>query len=745
MRSFLCLLTLLLLAPLPARAAETDSGCPDPDRKATKPALPKTADTAADDTGDVPPAVKVRADRVQLDEKRIATFEGNVQLEQNGQSIQADQLRYEKDSGAISASGSVELKTRRGDRFTTPALDYNLDSSKGKTGKVDYTLAEGGRGSAADLQFLGREQLRLQDVRYTTCPPDDDSWYLNIGELEIDKQTDLGVARHATVHLKGIPLFYWPYVDFPVSGQRKSGFLAPELGYSDKNGAHAGLPYYFNLHPQMDDTFIPRYLSERGWQIQNEFRYLARGLRGSIEGEVLPKDKIDNDTRAAARLEHTQQLGTGGYVLLNAQWISDPLYLEDFGNQLAITSQTHLPRHLQTGYSNRYIDLNMDALSYQAIDTSIAITDTPYDILPRLRLRNARSSKPGRLHMDYEAEWTRFERDQSIQGSRSLLAVEASLPWRNAWAFAIPTAGVRYWSYDLADTPSVLRPAGFDENPSQHVPWGSIDLGLYFDRDTSWSDRKLRHSLEPRLFYLYAEARDQNDLPLFDTQLPDFGFDRLFASNRFVGGDRVGDADQLAAALTTRITDSNSGQELWRASIGMIQHYRDRTVNLTSVVDTRPQSQLAAETRLLVANAVYLRAAALWDKERERVSQGVLHSQYNPDPWHIVDVAYRVIDNEDRQVDAGMEWRLGNSPWTVSARSRYSLEASTNIETLGGLAYRSCCWTLRLFSNRRLRSDGSQSSSTQLQLELAGFSQIGAGSDSPLRDALFHPAGETHR
>ena len=745
MRPLLCLLTLTLTAPASTWAANTDSSCPDPDRK-PRPVAPVTGAGAADSPADSgPKKVKVRADRVQLDEKRLATFEGNVQLEQDGQRISAERLRYDKSSGAVNASGLVKLQTRRGDRFSTPALDYNIDSSQGKTGQVDYALTEGGHGSAAALQFLGREQLLLQDVRYTTCPPGDDSWHLNIGELEIDKQTDLGVARHATVHLKGVPLFYWPYVDFPVSGQRKSGFLAPELGYSDENGGRVGLPYYFNLHPQLDDTFTPRYLSKRGWQVQNEFRYLATGVEGSIDGEVLPRETETGDTRAAAQLNHVQQLGAGGYALLNAQWVSDPLYFEDFGNKLSITSQTHLPRRLQTGYSNHYIDLGMDALSYQAIDRSIAIADTPYDILPRLRLRNALNSRPGRLHLDYEAEWTRFEREQSIRGSRSQLSTTVSLPWRNAWAFIHPAAGVHYWSYDLADTPVTLRPAGFDENPSQQVPWGSLDMGLFLDRDMQWSGRKLRHSLEPRLFYLYAEAQDQDALPLFDTQLPDFGIDRLFASNRFVGGDRVGDADQLAAALTTRITDGDNGQELWRGAIGMIQHFRDRTVNLNSAVDTRPQSQLAAETRFFLARAWYLRAAALWDREQERVSQAVLHSQYHPDPYRIADLAYRVVDDVDRQVDAGLEWRLGNSAWTVSARSRYSLEADTNVESFGGLAYRSCCWTLRLFGSRRLRSDGTQSNSTQLQLELSGFSQIGAGPDSPLQNALFHPTGEAHR
>jgi LPS-assembly protein len=87
--------------------------------------------------------------------------------------------------------------------------------------------------------------------------------------------------------------------------------------------------------------------------------------------------------------------------------------------------------------------------------------------------------------------------------------------------------------------------------------------------------------LEPRLFYLYVPYRDQNDIPLFDSSPDGSRYDWLFRRNRFVGADRMGDANQLTAAVTTRVIDGASGRERLRASIGQIQYFEDRRVTLT--------------------------------------------------------------------------------------------------------------------------------------------------------------------
>ena len=66
------------------------------------------------------------------------------------------------------------------------------------------------------------------------------------------------------VELKGVPILYAPVISFPVGDARKSGFLFPSFGTSNKSGFEFGAPYYFNLAPNYDLTLTPQLLSRRG-------------------------------------------------------------------------------------------------------------------------------------------------------------------------------------------------------------------------------------------------------------------------------------------------------------------------------------------------------------------------------------------------------------------------------------------------------------------------------------------------
>src|SRR6185295_12864463 len=96
---------------------------------------------------------------------------------------------------------------------------------------------------------------------------------------------------------------------------------------------------------------------------------------------------------------------------------------------------------------------------------------------------------------------------------------------------------------------------GFDDAPSRTAPILSLDTGLVFDRTVGSRGQRL-HTLEPRLLYLYVPFREQDDLPVFDTALPDLNLVELFRTNRYVGTDRLSDANQLAVGLTSRLLDS---------------------------------------------------------------------------------------------------------------------------------------------------------------------------------------------
>src|SRR6185369_8473480 len=112
------------------------------------------------------------------------------------------------------------------------------------------------------------------------------------------------------------------------------------------------------------------------------------------------------------------------------------------------------------------------------------------------------------------------------------------------------------------------------------LPWMSLDGGMIFDRDMNWFGRSATQTLEPRLYYVYAPYRNQDNIPIFDTGLADFNTAQIFSENRFAGGDRFGDANQVTAAITSRIVGP-TGQELLRATLGQRYYFADERVGLT--------------------------------------------------------------------------------------------------------------------------------------------------------------------
>ncbi|MEE8624143.1 MAG: LPS assembly protein LptD, partial [Acidiferrobacterales bacterium] len=586
--------------------------------------------------------------------------------------------------------------------------------------------------------FKGEGLIQLKDVRYTTCPKSQEDWYLRLGDLKIDKNRKVGSTHNATIKFKRVPIFYWPYLRFPVSDERLSGFLMPEFGRSDKLGTELSVPYYWNIAPNFDTTITPRVLSKRGLQIRNEFRYLGRPLNGRLDFAFLEDDDETGEDRWAGHYLHRQTLGRGWSAAVDYAKVSDDDYLDDFGNKLSIASLTHLRQEANIGYNGTVWDFGTRAQSFQTIDDTIALADRPYDLLPQLSLSARPAITPGRLHPELDSELTNFERDNSLTGGRLNLRPAVSLPFRNSYGFITPKLSVTHIAYDL----DVLGTT--DDKPDVTVPTFSLDSGLFFERPMRMRNGAFIHTLEPRLFYLKIPEEDQDTLPDFDTSLPDLTFANLFRENRFVGGDRVGDTDQVTLALTTRVIGANDGIERLRVSLGQIFFFEDREVNLPPGIDTSDESDIILDLTARLAERWATRAFLQRDQEIGQTQRSELFFQYQPAPDKIVNFSQRFDRDEFKQVDVSVRWPL-KPRWTVQAGTSYSLDDNTNLDSHAGLQYRSCCWGIRFFARRRIDSNDEQVNSIQLQLTLNGLGEWGSAPDNPLDESVFVPTADFGR
>lgn len=737
------LIVCMLAASALARAAEPEQDQCPVSQPITAPAKPRVRAPRPSAPG---PAF-VHADSIQTLDNDVIELKGKADATRDGERIDADYLRYDRASGRVDATGNVTISQPDGAQFHVGEAHLDLDTHVGFTDKGTYQLPERqGRGEMSRIDFLDADHTRLTDMRYTTCPLGRDDWELRARQIDFDTAKNVGVARNSTLDVFGLPVLYLPYFRFPLGEERQSGFLVPQFGYGSTLGTVVAAPYYLNLAPNYDATLTPRIMTERGVQLQSEFRYLGRGYEGRIEAEYLPNDKVTGDSRGAGTLLHQQTFNPYWSAAVDLRGVSDKNYLSDFGDHLNVTSQSFLPQNAHVDYRGTNWTFSALAAGYQTVDPTVDPLTRPYARLPQLTLAGGSGPTSSGLQYRLDSELVDFQREVGVTGLRSNLNPSLSFPLTRVYGFITPEVGVHSISYRLDNAP--------ESNPSVTAPYTSLDSGLYFERETRLGGTMFDQTLEPRLYYSYVPHRPQDNLPNFDTSIPDFTFANLFRNNRFIGGDRIGDANQLTLALTSRLFDQSTGAERLRTSIGRIHYFDDRRVNLPPGTVTSAGSDVAAEAVAWIASHWHARGAVEWSPDEDHSVRSNYYVQYQPAADRIVNVGYRFArDLPDpilgtttgvRQLDVSTEWPLAGR-WTLRARSLYSLRDSENVESYIGAQYNSCCWVFRVFAAKRLVqtivngvAGTDQRGGVSIEFELTGFGNSHSAFESPLRQSLFN-------
>ncbi|MDX1605206.1 MAG: LPS assembly protein LptD, partial [Candidatus Competibacterales bacterium] len=520
--------------------------------------------------------------------------------------------------------------------------------------------------------------------------------------------------------------------------QRQSGWLVPKAGYDSEGGFDLALPYYWNIAPARDATLRPRLLTDRGLMLGAEYRFLTPRSRGQLSAEFLPDDQAFGDDRSSFRIEHRAQPLTGFYTDLLYQEVSDDDYLDDLGDSIGLLGPDYLDRHLDLNYRARRWQAGLRVQQFQILDRALfPPEDGPYDRLPQLVFDGSLPAQFGGLNLALRGELTRFEHELHVDGTRADL--ETGFGWPLEWpaGFLRPRLQYRYTAYALDGVE-----ADADDRPDRAAPVGSLDAGLFLERmvDRDWLGGSGLQTLEPRLFYLYVPHRAQDDIPLFDTTEIDRSYTWLFLDNRFTGADRLGDANQLTAAVTTRLLREDDGDERARLSLGQIFYFRDRRVTLdpASPPERDPNSGLIAEGRVALGGGLALRGHYQWDAERDRTQRSALHFNYEPLPNRVINLSHAFVRDTLEQLDLSFAWPV-DQRWQVVGRWNYSLALDRNLDTFLGVGYEDCCWALRLLG-RQYRDeprDADARNSVYLQLELKGLSSVGRSIDRLLRDTIF--------
>lgn len=682
--------------------------------------------------------ISLSADDATLGVNGDTNLKGNVTAKQGSREIHAEDLTYDAASNSVRIDGELEfedpllrVKGHGGTYSSAAGGDFNA---------AEFELRQrAARGAARSLSVSPLGVIGLEDVIFTTCPREDEAWSIRAKNITLDTRSRIGTGRSARVDFKGVPIIYLPWMSFPLGNERKSGFLFPSIGHTTRSGFQLAVPYYWNIAPQADLTFEPVYYALRGPDLAGELRYLTQRQHGTLNVNYLPDDQVTHDSRYRFSLQNVAELPHDFRFSVDAATVSDSGYFEDFAQGPEGTSVPFVERFVQLRYRDEHWLLAAEAQNFQTIDQDLTDDERPYARVPRLVANGDFGWGPGeRLRYGFDSELVNFYRSSGVTGWRLDAMPTVALDFDNPGYFLRPSVAWRTTQYQLDD----IAP-GQDRSLSRSMPVASVDAGLVFER-AAGSHGQRRMTLEPRLLYLNVPYRNQDGIPLFDTALPDLNLVQLFRTNRYVGADRVSDANQVSIGVTTRLLDAKSGAQFLSATLGQIQYFDAPRVLLPG--ETRRSgktSDYVAQLELTAFKDWNADIGLQWNPEDGRRERMQARLQYKPGPEKVVNAGYRFQRDRLDQAEVSTAWPVAKH-WNLFARYVHSFDDDKSLERFAGLEYSSCCWRLRMLGRRFVSSrTGEQDTGVYLQLELTGLASVGSAADAFLSSAIRGYAGRS--
>ncbi|EHR73452.1 organic solvent tolerance protein OstA [Burkholderiales bacterium JOSHI_001] len=732
-------------------------------------------------------SVVLRANDLRSRPDLDTVAEGDVDFRHAGTMISADRLSYDNADDQVSARGKV-LITHDGNTYRGPELRLSVQRFEGYFLSPEFEFARtGAHGRADRVDFLDASRSMAHNASYSSCLASDAAaepdWILRAERVKLDLETNEGVAEGAQLRFLGVPILAVPVLSFPLSDARRSGWLPPNLNLDSKSGIELGLPYYWNIAPNRDATVTPTVYARRGLALDAEFRYLERQDQGRVELAALPNDRVAGRSRWALQFEHSGRALADLSYQAKVLRVGDDLHWKDFPRQvngltprllaLDFGAQQGLhPGGILAGLKGEIYSRVQDWQVLQTEDTPTAIA-APYQRLPQLGLRLAGTAGPG-LRVSLQSEVNRFTlpaNSQAALGADGISTVLRPDGWR--WhalaSVGRPWEAPGWWvrpqfTLNTAVYRTDQAMADGRRQASRSIPTFSVDAGMVFERDSHWFGRQQRQTLEPRLLYVNTPYRDQSSLPKFDTAGRDFNLDSVFAENAFTGVDRVSDAHQITAGVSTRLLDETTGAETLR--LGLAQRFLLRDQRVTAGVvnaqgfepegDTFTQrfSDLLLEGSSSLVPHWRLDAAVQFSADTSRAVRSILGARYSPGPFRTVSTTYRLARGLSEQLELAWQWPVyrgaaadrtalanagsGRCQGTLYAvgRINYSLKDSRVTDSIAGLEYDAGCWIARVVGERLSTGRSEATTRLLLQLELVGLSRLGSNPLRVLKDNI---------
>ncbi|MCH1601443.1 MAG: LPS-assembly protein LptD [Luminiphilus sp.] len=631
-------------------------------------------------------------------------FSDDVTVSQGYRTLKAQEVIIDRVEQTVSAEGPIEVRepgiVMYGDRIT-----YDSLSERAWLSDTEFVMYEQQLyGIAERVTRDANGSLEIEDGQLTFCAPTDPSWLVTAETLRVDPTTNTGEAWGARIDIKGVPVAYLPWVQFPLNDRRKTGLLFPDISSDTRGGLDITAPIYLNLAPNFDATYSPRLIQDRGLVHQLNTRFLGKRTGfWDVSGTYLRDDDLDaSDSDNNRWLVNVQQSSDPSARLrtsIDLTKVSDNEYLRDLENNTpSAQRQTALLQRARVDWLADSWLFGLEAQQFQSIAEDL--TDN-YRRLPQISAVWRGDAKIGPLEPVLKLQAANFDTDlEKVKGQRVYQEVGVTLPLTRDYGFLNSSLMHRSIQYRL-------KAPDNNQTQSESVSsWlGRIEGGLEFERSTELFGLPFTQTLEPRFQYLYAGYDDHAGIPDFDSAELTFSYRQLFRNTRFSGYDRLADANQLSVGLTSRLIDTATGKERVSASFGQVINFRDQRVRLkeSDAALTDEGSELAFALNVRTSERWSIHSNLLFDSYEEKLDATNIRVGFRPNKDAIINLGYTLREPPasfaarpvTEQINTSAYMPI-NDNWSAFGAVRYSLEIGSSVEDMIGVEYDGCCWRVRL-------------------------------------------------
>lgn len=645
-----------------------------------------------------PDQISVSADKSNIQYPDILDYIGNVTFTQNKKFIRADQARYDESANIFAATRNLHFQD---DQLTlnSESLTTTLDGESTELLNTKYWFNDSMiHGQSSSFRVEDGRFLILDDALFTTCPDETPDWALRAKEIKIDSSEAWATIKRATLEVFEVPVFYFPYLTLPISDKRSSGFLYPSIGSNSRNGIEISTPYYWNIAPNYDMTITPRIMTDRGVQINTEFRYLNAGQSGLFNIEYLHHDRSTDDKRYLAHWQHGGAIGENWRIASTFTHVSDDNYLSDIGSDYGNKTDSQLLKNLELAYFTDTWWLDMRVQDIQVLGQQTK----PYQLVPQLSFNSYNNPFGNKFEYDIYSEFSHFRKRGDDRNNASRLHVEPTLRLPinlSAINFITEAKLMQTWYHQDNGVTS--------ESISRSLPQFRFYGDVNFERQLKLQPNHSQ-TLTPKIQYLFVPYEEQQDIGLYDTALLRDDYLGLFRTRRFSGLDRIIDTEQLTVGMTTELRDENHNP-YFTGSIGQTFYLRKSEMATLegNINDFPDRSALAGEFSYSLNKQWQFDVALQLNEKQNAVTQSKSSINYHFSDSKLLQLSHRYVkqinDTKISQLGLQTVWPI-NSEWTFVGNYHRDINLNRTIEAFAGLQYESCCWAIRVQAYRQLQA-----------------------------------------